>query len=368
MARTITDSTPKKDGFRFPGEWEKQKQVWVGWPFRTDVWRLGAKPAQKQMAEIIKTMGRYEKVNVCVPREHYKTACGYIGNLENVSLIEMSCDDSWLRDIGPTFLLGPDNEVRGVDWSFQAWGGLEEGFYFPWDSDDLCARKVLEIEGIDRYRTPFILEGGAIYGDGEGTVLVTETSLLDHNQNKMTKEEIEYNLLEYLGAEKIIWLKNGVAYDSVHGHVDLVCCFAAPGELILSWTENEEDENYNLMRENLEALENQVDAKGRKFKITKLHLPNPMTMSKEEAESFDVVEDTTGWQAGDRIAGTYMNFYLGNKCLIMPLCDDPIYDPLALETLKKCFPDREVIGLPARELAITGGCIHCMTQQQPDGR
>lgn len=365
MAITIKNSTPKKDGFYFPGEWEQQAKCWVGWPFRTDVWRAGAKPGQKQMLEVIKAIAEFEEVNVLVPREHYKSARAAIPEHKNIKVVEMSCDDGWFRDIGPTFLKNGKGEIRGVDWQFQAWGGLEEGFYFPWDQDDLAARKILEIENVDRYRAPIILEGGAIFGDGEGTVLVTESSELEHNQNNMSKDEIEIQLKEYLGAEKIIWIKNGVAYDSVWGHVDLVCSFARPGEVLLSWSDNMDDENYQLMRENYEILENTTDAKGRKLKINKLYLPDPMYMTKEEAESFDVVEDTTGWKEGDRIAGSYINYFMGNGCIVAPLYGDTKYDECALETFRKVFPERKVVGVMARELAITGGCIHCMTQQQP---
>lgn len=365
MALTIKDSTPKKDGFRFPGEWEVQEKCWIGWPFRTDVWRAGAKPGQKQMVEIIKAIAEFEEVNVCVPREYFKSARAAVPEHKNIKLVEISSDDCWYRDIGPTFLKNDKGEIRGVDWRFQAWGGLEEGFYFPWDNDDLAARKICEIENVDRYRAPIILEGGAIFGDGEGTILVTEESELVHNQNGMSKEVIEGHLKEYLGAEKVIWLKNGIAYDSVWGHIDLVCSFARPGEVVLSWTDNKQDENYDLMRENYEILSNVVDAKGRKLKINKLYLPDPMFMTEEEAKSFDVVEDTTGWAAGDRIAASYVNYFMGNNCIVVPLYGDEKYDKLAVETLQNVFPERKVVGCMARELTITGGCIHCMTQQQP---
>lgn len=365
MAFTIKNSTPKQDGFYFPGEWELQSKCWVGWPFRPDVWRAGAKPGQKTMLEVIKAIAEFEEVNVCVPREHYKTARAAIPEHKNIKVIELSVDDGWLRDIGPTFLKNAEGEVRGVDWRFQAWGGLEEGFYFPWDNDDLAARKICEMENVDRYRAPIILEGGAIFSDGEGTVLVTESSELVHNQNKMDKAELEGYLMEYLGADKVIWLKNGVAYDTVWGHVDLVCAFARPGEVLLSWSDNKEDENYELMRENYEILLNTTDAKGRKLKIHKLYLPDPIVMTQEEVDSFDIAEDTTSYTAGDRVACSYLNFFMGNGCIIAPQFGDEKYDAMALETLRSVFPERKVVGVMAKELVFGGGCIHCMTQQQP---
>lgn len=365
MACTIKGSTPKQDGFYFPGEWELQAKCWVGWPFRTDVWPGGAKPAQKAMVDVIAAIAPFEEVNVCVPREHYKAARSAIPEHPNVKVIELSCDDGWLRDIGPTFLRNAAGEVRGVDWRFQAWGGLEEGFYFPWDQDDLAARKICELENVDRYRAPIILEGGAIFGDGEGTVLVTESSELVHNQNKMSKAELEEVLKEYLGAEKVIWLKNGVAYDSVWGHVDLVCSFTRPGEVLLAWSDNKDDENYELMRDNYEILCNEVDAQGRSLKVTKLHLPDPLYFTAKEVASFDAVEDTTCYEAGDRIGASYINYFLGNGCVVVPQFGDERFDARALETFREVFPEREVVGVQARAILMGGGCIHCMTQQQP---
>jgi len=223
MAKTIK-STPKKDGFRMPGEWAEHKQCWIGWPERTDVWRLGAKPAQKVIAEVAAAISEFEPVTCLVSNNQFANARGMLP--DNVRLIEMSLDDAWLRDTGATFVVNDEGEVRGVDWEFQAWGGLEEGFYFPWDNDNKVARKMLELEGVDRYKCDLVLEGGAINSDGEGTVIITEDSFLVHNQNNgMSKEKYEEYFKEYLGADKVIWLKYGLLDDCVHGHVDIMCSF-----------------------------------------------------------------------------------------------------------------------------------------------
>ena len=189
-----------------------------------------------------------------------------------------------------------------------------------------------------------------------------------HNQNKMGKAELEGHLKEYLGADKVIWLKHGVAHDSVWGHVDLVCSFVRPGEVLLAWSDNEADENYRLMRENLEILQREVDARGRSLKITKLHLPDPLHFTAEEVASFDATEDTTSFGEGDRIGASYINYFLGNGCVVVPQFGDEEHDAMAVETLREAFPDREVVGLPGRAIAMAGGCFHCMTQQQPMGK
>ena len=146
-----------------------------------------------------------------------------------IRVVELSNNDSWIRDCGPTFVVNDKGEVRGVDWDFNAWGGLVNGLYFPWDQDDLVAQKVINIEHVDRYKAPFVLEGGSIHTDGEGTLLTTEECLLDEGRNpELSKEEIEENLKEYLNVEKIIWLKNGVYNDETNGHVDNIVLFHSP--------------------------------------------------------------------------------------------------------------------------------------------
>src|SRR5271168_510036 len=154
-----------------------------------------------------------------------------------VRVVEISSNDAWIRDCGPTFLLDGKGRRRGVDWTFNAWGGLRGGLYFPWDRDDEVAHEVLEIEGADRYRTSFVLEGGAIHVDGQGTCLTTEECLLNPNRNPgLTREDIEDTLRRYLGVRTVIWLGKGVYLDETGGHIDELACFTNPGQVALSWT------------------------------------------------------------------------------------------------------------------------------------
>jgi agmatine deiminase len=284
-----------------------------------------------------------------------------------IRVVEMSSDDSWMRDVGPTFVVDEQGAVRGVDWMFNAWGGLNDGLYFPWDQDDLVARKVLEIEGRDRYRAPFVLEGGAIHVDGEGTLITTEECLLNPNRNPhMDTGQLEIMLHEYLGISSVIWLGKGVVDDETDGHVDNLCCFARPGEVVLTWTDNKRDPQYRVSHDAYERLMGARDAQGRRLKVHKLQQPGPLYRTREQAQDIDTVDGRTPRSAGERLAGSYVNFYIANSTVVVPLLDSR-HDRQAIRTLTRIFPERRVIGVQAREILLGGGNIHCITQQVPAG-
>lgn len=359
-------STPKKDGFRMPGEFEQHEGCWIIWPQRPDNWRLGGKPAQKVFAEVAAAISRFEPVTVCVNYDQYNNARNMLN--DNIRVVEISNDDSWIRDCGATFVVN-GKEVRGIDWCFNAWGGLVDGLYFPWDKDDSVAQKMCEIEKKDRYKlADFILEGGSIHVDGEGTLVVTEECLLSEGRNSnLTKEEIEETLCEYLNLEKVIWLKRGIYLDETNGHVDNIFNFVRPGEVMLAWTDDESDPQYEISKECLDILENETDAKGRKFKIHKLYLPKPILITEEESHGVDAVDGTLPRKAGDRLAASYVNYYLANGAIIFPTFGD-YNDERAKATLQEAYPDREIVGVYAREILLGGGNIHCITQQQPSAK
>jgi agmatine deiminase len=270
-----------------------------------------------------------------------------------------------MRDVGPTFVVDKRGAVRGVHWHFNAWGGLQGGLYFPWDQDELVGRKVLEIEGRDRYRAPFINEGGAIHVDGEGTALVTEECLLNNNRNpQLSRDRVEAYLRDYLGVTAVIWLGKGVFNDETDGHIDNLACFARPGEICLTWTNDKRDPQYQSSQDAWERLRDARDARGRRLKVVKLPMPGPLTLSDKEAAGVIAREGTKARTAGERLAGSYVNFYIANGGIVMPLLD-PRTDRAALSRLKRVFPDRRVVGVPAREVLLGGGNIHCITQQVP---
>jgi agmatine deiminase len=213
-----------------------------------------------------------------------------------------------------------------------------------------------------------INEGGAIHTDGEGTVLVTEQCLLNPNRNPgLSLFRIEQLLRAYLGAERIIWLGAGVINDETDGHIDNLACFARPGEVCLTWTDNRRDAQYRVSRDALERLSAARDARGRRLRVHKLPMPGPLYMTAAEAAGIAGRPGTRRVRAGHRLAGSYVNFYLANRAVIVPLLD-PRTDARALRILRRVFPDRRVVGVPARELLLGGGNIHCLTQQVPAAR
>lgn len=361
------ESTPKKDGFRMPGEFEQHKGCYMIWPERTDNWRNGAKPAQKVFAEVASVIGKYEPMTVVVSDRQYMNARGILPPY--VRVVEMSNDDSWIRDCGATFVVNDNNKLRAIDWVFNAWGGLVDGLYFPWDKDDKIAIKMCELEGVNSYRLEdFVLEGGSIHVDGEGTVMVTEECLLSEGRNPhMTKEEISNKLCEYLGCEKVLWVPRGIYNDETNGHIDNMCNFVKPGEVILAWTDDENDPQYERSLEALKYLESETDAKGRKLIIHKMYIPSPILITKEESEGVDAVDGTLPRQEGDRMAASYVNYYTGNGFIALPVFGDP-NDEKAIKLLEKLYPDRKIEPIYAREILLGGGNIHCITQQVPNGK
>jgi len=364
VSKTLA-ATPDRHGFRMPGEFEPHSGCWMIWPERSDNWRLGAKPAQLAFAAVAAAIARFEPVTVGVSTGQFINARAHLPAA--VRLVELTTNDAWVRDTGPTIVVNERGQRRGVDWIFNAWGGLNGGLYFPWDQDDLVARKVLEIEGLDRYRAPLIMEGGAIHVDGEGTCLTTEECLLNTNRNPaLEREQIEQHLRTYLGVQTVIWLGRGVFNDETDGHVDNLCCFARPGEVCLTWTDDRRDPQFARSRDALERLLDARDSRGRQLKVHKIMQPGPLKMTAEEAAGIDRVATTHERKAGLRLAGSYVNFYIANRGVVVPLLDKK-RDKSALKALQRIFPEREVIGVPAREILLGGGNIHCITQQIPRG-
>ena len=356
-------STPARDGFRMPGEHEPHAGCWIAWPERPDNWRLGGEPAQRAFAAVAAEIAAAEPVTMAASDAQFERAREMLP--PPVRVVELTADDAWMRDIGPTFVVDDRGARRGVDWRFNAWGGRDGGLYRSWDRDERAARKVLEVEGDDRYRAPLVLEGGSIHVDGDGTVLTTEECLLNPNRNpRLSREEIERHLLDYLGAEKVIWLGAGVHADETDGHIDNLACFVRPGVVLLTWAGDEADPQRAISRDARERLEAATDARGRRLEVVPLPSPGPLTIAAEEAAGVVPAPGTAPRRAGDRLAASYVNFYLADDRVVMPLLDER-RDEEAAAVLGECFPERQVVGVPAREILLGGGNIHCITQQVP---
>jgi agmatine deiminase len=362
MTRTLP-GTPAADGFRMPGEFEPHAGCWMLWPERPDNWREAARPAQLAFVQVAAAIAQFEPVTVGVSTPHYSAARALLP--ERVRVVEMAHDDSWMRDVGPTCVVDGRGAVRGVDWRFNAWGGLAGGLYFPWDQDDLVARKVLDIERLDRYRAALVNEGGAIHVDGQGTALVTEECLLNVNRNPhLQRSDVERQLRDYLGVSHIIWLDKGVFNDETDGHIDNLACFVRPGEVCLTWTDRRRDPQHAISLDAWERLHEARDARGRRLKVRRLPMPGPLTLHAREAAGLVARAGTRVRVAGERLAASYVNFYIANGGIIMPLLDART-DRAAARRLQSLFPARRVVGVAAREILLGGGNIHCITQQVP---
>ncbi len=349
-----------------PGEREAHAGCWMAWPERHDNWRAQADPAQRAYAAVAEAINESEPVTMAVSDAQFERCRSLLS--PSISVVELSSDDAWMRDIGPTFVVASSGGVRGVDWRFNAWGGRDGGLYDSWERDERAARKVLEAERIDRYRAPIVLEGGSIHSDGEGTILTTEECLLNANRNPgLSREQIERTLLDYLGADKVIWLGRGVHGDETDGHVDNLACFVRPGIVLLTWSDDPADPQHAISRDALQRLQRAVDARGRALDVIRIPSPGPLTITEQEAAGVQAVAGSQPRRAGDRMAASYVNYYVANSRIVFTLLDE-CYDAEAAEVLTRCFPEREIVGVPGREILLGGGNVHCITRELPAPR
>lgn len=357
-------STPEQDGYYMPGEFEPHARTYMIWPQRTDTWRMGAKPAQKVYTKIAEAIVDFEPVTMLVNEAQYQFVRSTLSS--QIKVVEMSSNDAWARDVGATFVINHKGEIRGIDWRFNAWGGLVDGLYFPWNLDDQIAKKMCDLENADCYSMKrFILEGGSIQVDGEGTLIVTESCLLSKGRNaNLIKEQIEQILKDYLGVSHIIWLQHGIYHDETNEHVDNMCAFVRPGEVVLAWTDDRENPQYGYSMDAFERLTRTTDAKGRKITVHKVPIPEAMYMTPEESEGIDKIPYAKKRVSGMPLCGSYINFYICNGAIIMPKFNVP-QDEQAAAIYKNLFPGRKIIPIETREVLLGGGNIHCITQQVP---
>ena len=351
--------TPRRHGYSMPCELGPHERCWMLWPERPDNWRRNAQPAQQAFAAVAKAIARFEPVTVGASAAQYAHARAALP--ATVRVVELSSNDAWMRDVGPSFLTNGAGGLRGVHWGFNAWGGL----YADCDRDRQVAQKVLELTNAERYRAPLVNEGGAIHVDGEGTALVTEQCLLNPNRNpSLTRAQIQTLLQRYLGVECVLWLGEGVIDDETSGHVDNLACFVRPGEVCLTWTDDEHDPQHCVSADALERLQAARDARGRRLRVHKLPHPRPLHITRREADGIVRKAGMRRLRVGQRLAASYVNFYPANGAIIFPLLGAST-DEHARRELRRLFPRRRIVGVPAREVLLGGGGIHCITQQQP---
>jgi agmatine deiminase len=360
----LREKTPAAEGYWMPAEFERHDATWMLWPERPDNWRDAGRPAQEAVLNVAAALRHFETVHLGINPESFDKVRDSMP--AGVYPASLEFDDIWVRDIGPTFVVSeqPDT-LRSIQWRFNAWGGL----YQPYAKDVTVPREISSDafgrEMRDRYAVPMVLEGGAIHVDGQGTVLVTEECVLNPNRNPgITRERAEAVLREYLGVHHFIWLGKGVFNDETSGHIDNLACFVGPGKVCLTWTDDKRDPQHAISLDAWERLNDARDALGRRLEVFKVPMPGPLYMTAEEARGLVPSESMKRRYAGDRLAASYVNFYFANGGIIMPLLD-PRTDEQAAAVLRRACPDRLIVGVPAREILLGGGGIHCITQQIP---
>ena len=335
--------TPADDGFFMPAEWHPHSRCWMAWPVRAEVWGERLDEAREAYVEVAKAIARFEPVTMITPSEQLAEVSVEVGS--GIACLPLAISDSWTRDTGPSFMIDGKAGLVGVDWRFNAWGGL----YPDHEADAALAENLLSYLQLPRYQAPLVTEGGALHSDGEGTLLAVETTLVNENRNPgRSRDEIETLLKAYTGAKTVIWLPEGLADDETDGHVDNVACFAAPGRVVTLAPGDAGDENHERLQRNLAILRDATDAQGRRLEVAELPLPK----ARRKAD-------------GTRLTLSYVNFYLPNDGVVLPAFDDPADDKV-LEILEDCFPGRELVQIPALPILQGGGGIHCITQQQPE--
>ena len=358
---------------RFPGEYEPHLGTLMIWPERPGSWGKDKSGAEKAFADVISNILKVENMYLIVSpgkKEYVRDKISEVSSdTDRLFIIEAETDDAWARDTGPTFIVREGKRI-GVNWTFNAWGGEYDGLYAEWDKDNKVAKLVASYLGDEVCDAePFVLEGGSIHTDGEGTLMVTESCLLSPGRNpKMSREEIEDTLKKFLGIEKVLWLPRGIYMDETNEHVDNVCSFIRPGEVVLAWTDNEDDPQYELSKADMDYLMNETDAKGRKIKVHKLPIPDvPVCCSQEDIDNYIFEPGEDEREVGERLAASYVNFYFANGRALVPQFggDKTESDKRAVKILEELLPETEIVPIDARSILLGGGNIHCITQQVP---
>jgi len=335
---------PADDGFYMPAESMPHSRCWMEWPCRAELWGDRLEAAREAYTEVANAIARFEPVTMIAKPKNFVEASLKVG--KDVNTFSLPHDDSWMRDNGPTFVVNATGEVAGVDWRWNAWGNK----YADYERDAAVAEEVLKHLEMRRYEAPFVLEGGAVHTDGEGTLLTTESVLLNPNRNPgIARADMEELLAAYLGARKVVWLGDGLKDDDTDGHVDNLVCFAKPGLVLALSSADSEDANHAALKDNIARLRGVVDAQGRALEVVEIEQPRARYMPD-----------------GRRLALSYINFYIANGAIILPAFEDP-QDARAFEAVARAFPDRKVVQVPGTDIVYGGGGIHCITQQQPAG-
>ncbi|MBM3518008.1 MAG: agmatine deiminase family protein [Alphaproteobacteria bacterium] len=327
-----------------PAEWQRHERCWMGWPCRTLLWGERLLAARRAFADVARTIADFEPVTMVANPHDVAEASLMCG--QGIDILALPLDDSWLRDTGPSFVHDAEGGLAGIAWRFNAWGER----YLPYGDDAALSAAVLAHLKCPAFLAPLVLEGGAISVDGEGTLLATESSILNPNRNPGRGwAEVEQIFAGYLGVSQVIWLAGGLVHDETDGHVDNIACFVAPGRVLAAAPGWRIDPDYEMLRTNLERLRAARDANGRALEV--IEVPRP------KAREID----------GRALVRSYLNFYPANGAVIVPVFDD-VADDRAFSVIAKTFPERQPVAVQANDVVYGGGGIHCITQPQPARR
>jgi agmatine deiminase len=344
----FANKNPAQLGYRMPAEWEPHAATWLSWPRREGIsFPESFDRVLPALREMVEALAESEQVciNVCNGAHEAEAREVLQGlSMERITFYRIPTNEPWCRDHGPIFLTRDvDPKLAVVDWDYNAWGNK----YPPFALDDALPTRVAELLKLPVFHPGMILEGGSIEVNGAGTLLTTESCLLNKNRNpNLSREQIERRLRHFLGVREILWLGNGIAGDDTDGHIDDLARFVSEKKVVVVVEENPNDENYEPLQENLARL-SEIKI-GADTKIDIVTLPMPKKIVRE----------------GLRLPASYANFYIANTCVLTPTFDDPA-DEIALSILRELFPTRGVIGIDSGELIWGLGTFHCLTQQQP---
>jgi len=334
---------PAALGYRMPPEWSKHSRTFMEWPVKEAIWPGPFAEILPAFADIANQIAAFEPVTLIVRPELAAQASRYCS--PNIELLPLQHNDSWMRDNGPTFIINQTGAVAGISWIFNGWGGK-----FPAEDDNRVAPQLLEHLQVPCFDVSIVMEGGSFHVDGEGTLITTEECLLNRNRNPyLSQAEIENYLKRYLNVSRIVWLKQGWSGDDTDGHIDNLACFAKPGTIIVQVCSDPDDSNYAISLENIRILEAATDAQERPFEIIKIEQP--------PADDYE----------GARLTLSYLNFYLVNNGLILPVFGGKAAatDRAARGILHEIFPTRRIAAINGSIIARGGGNVHCLTQQMP---
>lgn len=323
---------------RMPAEWEPHAATWTSWPFDDEEWRGYLAPARQEYAAFLARLSQFEPVELlCADEEAEEDARSRLGD-SNVRFHACPLDDVWLRDNGPLFIKRDDGTVSLTHWRFNAWGNK-----YDWALDARAPETVARILGARRTEVPYVMEGGSLETNGQGLCLTTRQCLLHPERNPdLDAAELQRVVRKYLGIDQVLWLERGLEGDHTDGHIDTLTRFVSKKRVVTSLC-LEDDANYDVLLENYHQLAHYG------LEVVKLPLPR----ERREVQ-------------GVRLPMTYANFYIANGIVLVPTYGDP-NDGLALEVLKKEFPNHRVEGLSSSAIITSGGSFHCLTQQQPEG-